>query len=100
MYFYNNCDSDDYTKCSFHNKAIECGEFLDTHGLDEPSVEKFFNESEVENYETVIGLMYPEISVHWTLYVDPITSLLLTMLILFTTLRVLKGKAWNTKSSY
>lgn len=90
MYFYNNCDSSDITKCSFHNKAVECGEFLDTHGLDETSVEKFFNESEVENYETVIGLMYPEILVHWTLYVDPITSLLLTMLILFTTLRVLK----------
>ena len=29
---------------------------------------------------------------HWTLYVDPITSLILTALILTTTLKLLKGK--------
>ena len=34
--------------------------------------------------------MFPATRYHWTLYVDPITSLILTLLILMTTLKVLK----------
>lgn len=90
MYFYNNCDSDDISKCAFHNGAVECGEYLDKNGLNESTIEEFFNKSFVPNYESVINLMYPPVSVHWTLYVDPITSLILTMLILFTTLKLLR----------
>ena len=91
MYFYNNCDTDDITKCAFHNQAVECGQYLDKNGLNESTIEEFFNQSVVPNYESVINLMYPSYSVHWTLYVDPITSLILTMLILFTTLKLLRG---------
>ena len=36
--------------------------------------------------------MYPGIDTHWTLYVDPVTSIVLTGLILYTTLGLLKGK--------
>ena len=35
--------------------------------------------------------MFPTGPKHWTLYVDPATSFLLTMLILGTTLKLLKG---------
>ena len=91
MYFYNNCDSDDMSKCAFHNQAVECGEFLDDQGLNETAIEDFFNSSSVPNSDNIISLMYPSQSVHWTLYVDPITSLILTMLILFTTLKLLRG---------
>ena len=37
--------------------------------------------------------MFPTGPKHWTLYVDPATSFLLTMLILGTTLKLLKGKS-------
>ena len=41
--------------------------------------------------------MYPGIDTHWTLYVDPVTSIVLTGLILYTTLGLLKGKFHNLK---
>ena len=40
----------------------------------------------------MVNLMYPGIDTHWTLYVDPVTSIVLTGLILYTTLGLLKGK--------
>ena len=44
------------------------------------------------NATMTMELMYPDNKLHWTLYVDPITSLVLTGLILYTTLGLLKGK--------
>ena len=41
----------------------------------------------------MVNLMYPGIDTHWTLYVDPVTSIVLTGLILYTTLGLLKGKS-------
>ena len=55
-------------------------------------VSSFLNESSnLEDSSHILDLMYPTMTVHWTLYVDPITSLILTMLILFTTLKLLRG---------
>ena len=45
----------------------------------------------------MVNLMYPGIDTHWTLYVDPVTSIVLTGLILYTTLGLLKGKFHNLK---
>ena len=45
------------------------------------------------NATNTMELMYPDNKLHWTLYVDPITSLVLTGLILYTTLGLLKGKS-------
>ena len=42
--------------------------------------------------EQTINLMFPNKATHWTLYVDPATSLILTALILYTTLGLLRGK--------
>ena len=42
--------------------------------------------------EQTIDLMFPNKATHWTLYVDPATSLILTALILYTTLGLLRGK--------
>jgi len=41
--------------------------------------------------------MFPEESAryHWTLYIDPITSVALTALILYTTLGLLRGKLYS-----
>ena len=47
------------------------------------------SENALLNNKTV-QIMFPATRYHWTLYVDPITSLILTLLILMTTLKVLK----------
>ena len=47
----------------------------------------------------MVNLMYPGIDTHWTLYVDPVTSIVLTGLILYTTLGLLKGKFHNLRVS-
>lgn len=46
----------------------------------------------------MVNLMYPGIDTHWTLYVDPVTSIVLTGLILYTTLGLLKGKSLKKTS--
>ena len=53
----------------------------------EEEVRDFLNET-IEN--DIIDTMFPDTIHHWTLYVDPVTSLMLTVLILYTTLGLLK----------
>ena len=44
----------------------------------------------ISSDQSVHGSLFQATRYHWTLYVDPITSLILTLLILMTTLKVLK----------
>ena len=96
MYVYNNCDSDDLEKCEFHQNAVECGAFLNETGISKATMSNFLNESGVS--DRAVDLMYPVVTFHWTLFVDPITSLILTMLILYTTLKLLRGNSQNVAS--
>ena len=54
-----------------------------------PELQFVLSENALLNNKTV-QIMFPATRYHWTLYVDPITSLILTLLILMTTLKVLK----------
>ena len=113
MYFYNNCSDDLNGKCVIHPSAMECGDFLvNDNGLNETDLKMYLNQSRKSlNFsvyycsfagvlfminsdmeEQTINLMFPNKATHWTLYVDPATSLILTALILYTTLGLLRGK--------
>lgn len=90
MHFFNNCEEDSLEDCNYHAEAVESGEFLISTGLTEDDVENLFTEKNISQADTLIELMFPLGAKHWTLYVDPATSLLLTLLILYTTLKLLR----------
>ena len=88
--WYNNCLSFASDHCEAHNDAIACGDFL---------IEKAHNGSVNaisvngnQLTETTLGMMFPENKNPWIEYVDPVTSIILTMLIVFTTLKTVRGK--------
>lgn len=92
MYFFNNCDDaddNDSVKCALHSTASECGDFLTDNNIDQGNMTAFINQQPGVDTE-MVTLMYPGIDTHWTLYVDPVTSIVLTALILYTTLGLLK----------
>ena len=92
MYFYNNCDHSNLENCHVHKAAVECGSFLEesTNITQSDIKNNLLNDFQFPN--RTVDLMFPQTMYHWTLYVDPITSLILSVLILMTTLKVLKGK--------
>lgn len=103
--------------CQIHQDATTCGDFIndylqnqyytDNFNTDNiTNVKQYVQEflidptgtSElnatsdiIKNATTTVKLMYPKSKLHWTLYVDPVTSLILTGLILVTTMGLLKG---------
>ncbi|CAG5109430.1 Oidioi.mRNA.OKI2018_I69.chr2.g3967.t1.cds [Oikopleura dioica] len=90
MYFFNNCNDESLENCNYHAEAVESGEFLLSTGLTEDAIETMFTSSNISSSSTYLSLMFPNGPKHWTLYVDPATSFLLTMLILYTTLKLLR----------
>jgi zinc transporter 1 len=90
MYFFNNCDDESLEKCNYHAEAIETGEFLVSLGISEEEIGNLLTSNNISSSSTYLSLMFPTGPKHWTLYVDPATSFLLTMLILGTTLKLLK----------
>ena len=88
--WYNDCLSFASDHCEAHNDAIACGDFL---------IEKAHNGSinaisvnGNDLTENTLGMMFPENENPWIEYVDPVTSIILTMLIVFTTLKTVRGK--------
>jgi zinc transporter 1 len=77
-------------KCNYHAEAIETGEFLVSLGISEEEIGNLLTSNNISSSSTYLSLMFPTGPKHWTLYVDPATSFLLTMLILGTTLKLLK----------
>ncbi|CBY10870.1 unnamed protein product [Oikopleura dioica] len=90
MYFFNNCDDESLENCNYHAEAIETGEFLVSLGISEDEIGNLLTSNNISSSSTYLSLMFPTGPKHWTLYVDPVTSFLLTMLILGTTLKLLK----------
>jgi len=90
MYFFNNCDDESLENCNYHAEAIETGEFLVSLGISEEEIGNLLTSNNISSSSTYLSLMFPTGPKHWTLYVDPATSFLLTMLILGTTLKLLK----------
>ena len=88
--WYNKCTSIEDTSCLAHNDAILCGEFLEHHYENETITSIAINNVQLDN--TTIGLMFPIVKTSWIAYVDPVTSVILTLLIVFTTLKTVRGK--------
>ena len=89
--WHNNCKSLISDSCQAHNEAISCGNFLlaETHNGSISSIA--INNKPLD--DSVLDLMFPGTKVDWIAYVDPVTSIILTMLIVFTTLKTVKGKS-------
>jgi len=90
MYFFNNCNDESLESCNYHAEAVETGEFLTSIGISEEEIGNLLTSNNISSSSTYLSLMFPTGPKHWTLYVDPATSFLLTMLILGTTLKLLK----------
>ena len=41
--------------------------------------------------DETLGLMFPIVKTDWIAYVDPVTSVILTLLIVYTTLKTVRG---------
>lgn len=87
----------DYLQAEYYQKTYETGDLTNVKQyvqrfLTYPDGKEYANATdEVKMNATItMELMYPDNKLHWTLYVDPITSLVLTGLILYTTLGLLK----------
>ena len=104
--------------CQIHQDATLCGDFINDYLQNEFYTENYNTDNItnvkqyvedflidptgmsqinatsdiMKNASTTVKLMYPKSKLHWTLYVDPATSLILTGLILMTTMGLLKGK--------
>lgn len=102
--------------CQIHQDATTCGDFINDYLQNQYYTDNFKTDnitnikqyvedflidptgmSEInatsdiiKNASTTVKLMYPKSKLHWTLYVDPVTSLVLTGLILVTTMGLLK----------
>ena len=122
LFFNNCPESPDYStdqNCVIHQAASDCGDYLTQYFKNQYFIEQFNTGSDatVKNYvhnfllqpnttqspldpphnvlvnaNMTASRMFPQSKLHWTLYVDPITSLILTFLILYTTLQLLRGR--------
>ena len=93
--WHNNCKSLISESCQAHNEAISCGNFLLAE-TNNGSIKSIAINNKLLD-DSTLDLMFSGMKIDWIAYVDPVTSIILTMLIVFTTLKTVKGKPFFKK---